>query len=120
MKENYSPAKLFDTRTFFPSFCPNNTPTTRFRNVLPDRPKWSAADKRTSGATDTFRVTSDSVSAVVAGIMERVADVAEIIVGFRLVKSEEKKAFVVVPCYTRADLDLARLLPEMRPLCGIT
>lgn len=31
-------AKLFETLTFLPSFCPNNTPTTRFL-PLPDRPK---------------------------------------------------------------------------------
>ena len=31
-------AKLFETLTFFPSFCPNNTPTTRFL-PLPDLPK---------------------------------------------------------------------------------
>ena len=31
-------AKLFETLTFLPSFCPNNTPTTRFL-PLPDLPK---------------------------------------------------------------------------------
>lgn len=50
---------------------------------MPDRPKWSAADKRTSGATDTFRVTSDSVSAVVAGITERLVDVVETVGDFK-------------------------------------
>jgi hypothetical protein len=64
------PAKLFDTRTFLPSFCPSKTPTTRLRAPFPDRPKWSAAERRTSGATETFRVTRESVSAVVAGMME--------------------------------------------------
>lgn len=32
------PAKLLDTRTFLPSFCPRSTPTTRFRVPLAERP----------------------------------------------------------------------------------
>jgi hypothetical protein len=32
------PAKLFDTRTFLPSFCPSSTPTTRFRVPFACRP----------------------------------------------------------------------------------
>ena len=65
------PAKLFDTLTFLPSFCPSSTPTTRFRRPLPERPKWSAAERRTRGATETVRETSERVSAVVAGITKR-------------------------------------------------
>jgi hypothetical protein len=65
-----SPAKLFDTRTFFPSFCPSNTPTTRFRVPLAARLKWSTTDNRTRGATVTFLLTNESVSAVVAGIVK--------------------------------------------------
>ena len=66
-----SPAKLFDTLTFLPSFCPSSTPTTRFRSPLPERPKWSAAERRTRGATETVRETRERVSAVVAGIPEQ-------------------------------------------------
>ena len=68
-EEPYVPAKLFDTLTFLPSFCPSNTPTTRFRTPLPERPKWSAAERRTRGATETLRVTRERVSAVVAGMV---------------------------------------------------
>lgn len=68
-----SPAKLFDTLTFWPSFCPSKTPTTLLLKPFPDRPKWSAADRSTKGATETVLVTSDRVSAVVAGIASIVA-----------------------------------------------
>jgi len=52
-----------------PSFCPNTTPSTRFFVPFADLEKWSVAERRTRGATDTVRLTSERVSAVVAGIM---------------------------------------------------
>ena len=36
--EDRIPAKLFDTRTSLPSFCPSSTPTTRFRVPFAERP----------------------------------------------------------------------------------
>lgn len=66
---SYAPAKLFDTRTFFPLFCPSKTPRTRFFVPFPDLEKWSAAERRTRGATETVQLTSESVSVVVAGIV---------------------------------------------------
>jgi hypothetical protein len=33
-----APAKLLETLTFLPSFCPSNTPTTRLRVPFADRP----------------------------------------------------------------------------------
>lgn len=69
-----APAKLFDTRTFFPLFCPSRTPRTRFFVPFPDLEKWSAAERRTRGATETVQFTSESVSVVVAGIVLEVTE----------------------------------------------
>ena len=77
-----SPAKLFDTLTLLPSFCPSNTPSTRFFVPFADLEKWSVAERRTRGATETVRLTSESVSAVVAGI---VAVVECVVIGKRFV-----------------------------------
>ena len=44
-------------------------PTTLLRVPLACLPKWSAAERSTNGATETFLVTRDRVSAVVAGML---------------------------------------------------
>lgn len=41
---------------------------------FPDLEKWSAAERRTRGATETVQFTSESVSVVVAGIVLEVTE----------------------------------------------